>query len=393
MSECGLDAMAESLGTDGDLDAAIVALVARGAIDLPVHPAVASQVEDLVRGGDYAMDRLARLVTADPALAAEALAAANAAAQDERHAAASVAQALERLDPRTLVGTALATVRRSRAAPGPLAQLRERAWRDALSCALLCRDLARVRGLPDDEAFTAGLLHDVGRPVAIAVLERLAQGAQHPRAMSGRWWEAVVDRYHVELGQAIARRWALPGRLADAIALHHADDVSAAADPELLAVVMTSDVVVRALADGTRVSADDAASIRALSEADAAALAHTAEALPAFLSSIERRAARASAAAPRRPAPPHRDARLQIAGVDYAIVGFAPHQIVLRGPVPLPEGLLLEVGAVREPGGFHARVLMCWPDGERFGAVIAPFALVGPAHLHWQGLVATRVRS
>lgn len=387
------EATAESLGTDGDLDAAIVALVARGAIDLPVHPAIAAQVEDLVRRGDYRIDALARLVTADPALAAEAIAAANAAVPDEAHAAASVAQALERLDPPTLSATALAVVRRSRPARGPLAELREAAWRDALSSALLARDLARARGLADDEAYTAGLLHDAGRPIAIAVLERLAQGAQHPPRMAARWWESVVDRYHVDLGRAAARRWALPARLADAIALHHAPDHSAAADPELLDVVATADAIVRALADGTRVAGEDAATIRALSNDDTAALARTVEALPAFLASVERRVPSRAPAPPRRPAPTP-GARVEIAGVDYEVVGFAPHQLVLRGPVPLPEGLLLEVSAPRDPaGGFHARVLMCWSDGDRFGAVMAPFALAGPAYLHWQGLVASRVRS
>ncbi len=386
-----------ALGTEGDLDAVMAEVIARGSVEVPVLPAVARQVEDLVRGGDYPLDRLTRLVTVDPGLAAEVLAAANADTPDEVHAAASVAQAIERLDPLALSSAALRAARRGRAVRGPLAELRRRAWRDALGCALLCRDLARARGLPDDEAFTAGLLHDVGRGIAIAALEQLAQGAQHPRSLSSRWWNAVVDRYHVELGVEVALRHGFPRRLLEVIAHHH----EAPLDPSaagMLEVVVACDAVARAFADGTHVRAEDVTAIRALSERDVEVVARTVDGIPAFLGALERAGGRT--AVPRSPAlgprlaiePP--EARVRVAGVDYQVVGFAPHQIFIRGAVPLPEGLLLEVEVPRDPERvFHARVLMCWPEGERFGAVLAPFALAGPAYLHWQGLVALRARS
>jgi hypothetical protein len=36
---------------------------------------------------------------------------------------------------------------------------------------------------------------------------------------------------------------------------------------------------------------------------------------------------------------------------------------------------------------FHARVLLTWAEGERFGAILMPFALAGPATLDWKGRV------
>ncbi|HUL60682.1 MAG TPA: HDOD domain-containing protein [Anaeromyxobacteraceae bacterium] len=386
---------ATTLGTEGDLDGAVVELVARGAVDVPVHPAIARRVEELVAGGEYRLDLLARLVTADPGLAGEVLAAANALVADDTDRAASVPQAIERLDPRALAAAALRAARRRGTACGPLADLARRAWREALTCGLLCRDLARARGLPDDEAFAAGLLHDAGRAVAVEVLERIARGAQHPRDLSARWWDGVVERYHVEMGMAVARRWRLPPRLADVLEWHHGGPSEPSGSQRLLELVAIGDAVVRTLADGTHVRADDAALIRALSESDTDALARTIDGLPVLLGSFDVAVAPA-APAPRPPTPrrPARDARLSIAGSEYQVVGFAPHQLVVRGAVPLPEGLLLEVAAPQDPdGAFHARVLMCWTEGDRFGAVLAPFALAGPAYLHWQGLVGSCIRS
>ena len=37
---------------------------------------------------------------------------------------------------------------------------------------------------------------------------------------------------------------------------------------------------------------------------------------------------------------------------------------------------------------FHARVLLAWSEGEeRFGAILMPSALAGPATLDWKGRV------
>ena len=78
---------------------------------------------------------------------------------------------------------------------------------------------------------------------------------------------------------------------------------------------------------------------------------------------------------------------LHVGGGDFEATGFGPHQLHVRGTVPLPEGLLGEIEAL-SPRSFtvHARVLLSWSEGTRFGAVLMPFALTGPALLHWRAL-------
>jgi hypothetical protein len=213
--------------------------------------------------------------------------------------------------------------------------------------------------------------------------------------MPARWWEAVVERYHVRLGMALAERWRLPRPIRECIERHHQERVEETTTADLVSAVAAADAVVRVLADDGRVDDEDAASIRALTQRDTDALARMVDRLPWILSALERDAGPAAAPAEKPRAserPP--GVRLRIADADYEAVGFAPRQLLVRGDVPLPEELLLEVEldgdvAVR----FHARVLLCWPEGGRFGAVLMPFALTGPALLHWQGLVAHGVAS
>jgi putative nucleotidyltransferase with HDIG domain len=383
-----IEASAAAWSAEADLDGAIVDLVERGEVRLPPFAPVAARLERLVSHGDWVVGDLLRLVGADPALAGSVISAAP--------GSVSIEEAAGRLGPHGLARAALAAVREAGPVrPGPLAPLRRAAWRDAVSAAALCRDLARARGQHLETAHACGLLHDVGRLYAIALLERIAQGARADRAMPLRWWEAVVERYHVRLGTALAEHWGLAPVLRDAVALHHGGTAGEVASAEMVANLQVADAVVRVLADQGRVAEDDAAAIRALDQSDADLLARTVDRLPHLIAALEREEAGGPASA--RPHPSRarpRGVRLRIADTLYEATGFAAHQIVARGDVPLPEELLLEVELLSDPPvRFHARVLLCWPEEGRFGVMLVPFALTGPALLHWQGLVTRATAS
>lgn len=386
-----------------DLDAAVSDLVARDAVEIPPYPAIALRIEALVRGGDYGLVELAKLVASDQTLSADVLRCASTAAYARGAPVTSVASAVGRIGAGELSRIALASALGSHAlARGPLAALRRNGWHDALTAAVLCREVARVRRVPPEEAFTCGLLHDFGKVLAVACLERLAAGARAPRRMAARFWEAIVERFHVPLGRTLARRWSLPRAVADAIALHHAEGWEGAERPELLEIVAATDPVVRVLADRSHLGAEDAAAIAALGDAEADAVTRALETLPAFVASFERDPGAVGPTLLARPAPPRwADASgaglvLHVHGASgqhFEVVGFLPHQLVVRGDAPLAEGLLLEVdlpGA--STGPFHARVSLCWsePGDDRFSALLMPFALSGAALLRWQGLVAAR---
>jgi len=377
------------------LDEAIANLLARGEVEFPPYPAIALRVSSLVRGGDYGLDDLARLVTSDQSLASDLLRVANSAVYSQGIPTASIPQAVARVGADELSRIALASALGVTAlVKGPLSTLRRRTWRDALASSLLCRDLARARRLASEDAFTCGLLHDFGRVIAIGAIERISAGGRLSRPMSAEFWNAVVDRHHVELGVTLAERWDLPRVVAEAIEFHHQDSSEGSSSPEMLDVVRTVDPLVALLCDRSYLQAGLEA-VAALSEEDSEALRRILRALPGFLASFEREPSPLGSdllVPPERPRPAvqpeDRRVRFRIAGQDYDATGFGPHQLFVRGPVPLPEEMLLEVEALHAPGvTFHARVLLCWPEGVLCGALLMPFALTGPALLHWQGLV------
>lgn len=391
----GLGESAGAWSAEVDLDEAIDDLVARDAVEVPPYPAVAMKLERLVGGGDFGLDELARLVASDQALAADVLRCANSAAYARGGPVASVPQAVGRIGAGELSRIAFASALSGRAlARGPLSVLRRRVWHDAVAAGVLARELARPRHLPIDEAFACGLLHDFGRVLALECLERIARGTRHPRPMPSRFWEAVVDNHHVRLGAILAERWSLPPVLREAITLHHEEELSAAAHPELVRTVALCDRLVRLLDDRSHVGEADVTAISQLDEAETEALVRGIEVVPGLVAAFERegappdRALLEPAGAPATRAP-RRAVGVKVAGERFAVTGFATHQLVLRGRAPLPEGALLEVELDEAPPvHFHARVLLCWEEGGHVGVVLQPFALAGPALLRWQGISA-----
>lgn len=116
-----------------------------------------------------------------------------------------------------------------------------RYWQHALLTAGLAKSLAAATAYPNpDEAYLAGLLHDIGQ-MALWSSQPEAYGkllARHhdDEALIGAEIKTFgID--HCELGAVLAERWQLEPLLADAIRYHHAPADSAAAATELVRIV------------------------------------------------------------------------------------------------------------------------------------------------------------
>jgi putative nucleotidyltransferase with HDIG domain len=93
-------------------------------------------------------------------------------------------------------------------------------FRHSLLCALFAQEIARVRRANVEEAFTAGLLHDIGRPLLLQVLVDLHRG--HALAPEPQEVLAAAQAEHARAGAALVESWLLPARVAEAVRSHHA---------------------------------------------------------------------------------------------------------------------------------------------------------------------------
>ncbi|MBK9517564.1 MAG: HDOD domain-containing protein [Anaeromyxobacter sp.] len=388
-----------------DLDKAIVDLVSRGAVKVPPYPAVAFQIEKLIRGGDYGLDELARMVSSDQVLSADVLRVSNSAMYSRGAAINSVKSAVGRIGAKDVARLALAFGLGAHAtAGGKLAPLRRQVWLDSLASAALCQALARGRNLAPDEAFSAGLLHDFGKVVAIACIEELIHRRDDVAARPVEEWNALVDRYHVELGVVMAARWDLPPVMADVISLHHADATTAAADRRLVDLVVAVDEVTAMLGERTHLEPEDLGAAAFLQGSEGEVVSKALGLLPSFVASFETADAWKSAGAkslvaaaqpPRKkdgaPAPPPWPVVLTVGGKAsaYRILGVASTHFMVNGAAPVPENMLLEMKVQCDPPlAGYASVKLAWPDQGGFTMLVQPYALSGAALDRWKAIVA-----
>jgi putative nucleotidyltransferase with HDIG domain len=121
-------------------------------------------------------------------------------------------------------------------------------WRHSIATAACARSLARRLRFNQDVAFTAGLLHDIGRLVLVTGHPQAIRGAGLARQHDGDWEDAeraVLGVDHVDAGVALAEHWNFSDTMRQAIAWHHAPETPGAGF--LAAIVHVANAVVHAL--------------------------------------------------------------------------------------------------------------------------------------------------
>jgi len=215
-------------GTGGGSGARLLSLLLDDTIDLP---------------------ELARRISAQPAIAVRVMRVANSAYYRHSGEVATVDRAAQLLGSSTLRGIAAAACFDRMSAPNARgASLDLPAFRGhSLAAACAAQALARrVAPALADEAFIAGLLHDLGiivqwrlRPQWLARLDAI----DGDRAFAHHAGERqALGATHTRCGSVLLAAWNLPASLVAAVAAHgfdDEDDTAAVAEPPLLATLLT----------------------------------------------------------------------------------------------------------------------------------------------------------
>jgi putative nucleotidyltransferase with HDIG domain len=122
-------------------------------------------------------------------------------------------------------------------------------WRHSIATAVCARALARRLRFNQDIAFTAGLLHDIGRLVLMTADPQAYGEVIAWRAREDAEWQdaeqAMLGVDHVEAGVTLAQHWNFSDTMRQAIAFHHAPDTPGAGF--LAAIVHVANAIVHAL--------------------------------------------------------------------------------------------------------------------------------------------------
>jgi putative nucleotidyltransferase with HDIG domain len=218
--------------------------------NLPAMPQVLQQARRMAHSAQVGMRELAAVLESDPALAARILKLANSAYYGFSGRIATVNQAALLLGVETLMATVLLV-----GMAGLLGRRLDgyrlpsgRLWRHSLAVAVAARRLAAaVSPSLEDDAFSAGLLHDVGKLVLDRHLaERQAPGTASLGDPRAPW--VVVEREllgleHASMAAEICRLWHFPARQVSAVGQHHRPLQATAEDRPLASIVHLADAL------------------------------------------------------------------------------------------------------------------------------------------------------
>lgn len=201
-----------------------------GTSELRSLPSTTVRLISLLGDATAGADEVLVVIETDPSLTANLLKLCNSAYYGLRCQVGTVRQALVLLGNQTIVNLAFATSMGD-VLCGPLRGYhlaRNELWYHALGTALGAAHLASVAGDTSlrELAFTAGLVHDIGKLLLDRALEKIL--VQLPPAADHKVMLAaevdILGFDHAQAGAALARAWNFPPELAALIANHHEPD-------------------------------------------------------------------------------------------------------------------------------------------------------------------------
>jgi putative nucleotidyltransferase with HDIG domain len=221
--------------------------------ELPLLPAVVSEVLALNPTGDDYIDRLVHLAERDPAFSRHAIRCANSAFNPPATPISSLHEAVLRLGPQQcaglVLGLAVATVFIPRSEPQRFLLIHS--LQTALFAQMFCEQIPGLESVAA-QAYVCGLLHDIGRFV------QFEAAPADMCKVDDRRWAAPLESIEMErealgydhalLGWNACKKWGLPAAIGEVVRRHH-DHLAAAPreTPDLIQMIQWADVLSVAL--------------------------------------------------------------------------------------------------------------------------------------------------
>lgn len=224
--------------------------------DLPPFSAIANRALKLTNDPRSSAVDISRVISYDPAFTARVLRMANSAYYGFTRKITTVSEAIVILGYETLKSVVLALTLQKfydREVKGYGLEKGD-LWKHSVGCALAARLIAtQVKYPAVEQAFVAGLLHDVGKVILNQfVREEIDQIIALSGAQGLSFAEAerqILGFDHQDIGAKVSEKWNFNEKIVEAIRCHHKPD-RARKDVELTSIVHVADFVCLSLGLG-----------------------------------------------------------------------------------------------------------------------------------------------
>ncbi len=231
--------------------------------EMPMLSVVASRLLELTGGDDHSLQDVAKIVENDAYLTTRVLRVVNSAAFAPIEPIHTVSKAIVYLGEKMVVGIAIGACS-AKIFKNPLSGYEAAAgalWEHSLRTAIAAREIASYtkKVISSNLAFTAGLLHDIGKSVISEFLhgnvDEMVNMCDEGRVENFLKAERnTIGTDHAEVGCELATHWHLPESLATVIRYHHEPNKSDDKYRPLVYAVHVGDLL--AMMGGTGTGAD-----------------------------------------------------------------------------------------------------------------------------------------
>jgi putative nucleotidyltransferase with HDIG domain len=207
----------------GEIERLVLRDLEADTLELPSLPTAAVRTIKTLGDSEYRTDEVSRLVETDPLLAAQLVRLASSAAFARRSPIGSIRDCITRMSSAQLrsflceIGARRVIESRN----ARIVELCKGLSEHSLAVALLAREVAVTSDRKlGEQAYLAGLLHDVGKPLLATVLVAAEQRLVGPRTavwMKPEAWLSFVLAKHRAVGVALARKWGMPNAVGRSI--------------------------------------------------------------------------------------------------------------------------------------------------------------------------------
>jgi len=215
---------------------------------VPSLPSVVLELRKYLNDPDVSFDQLAQVIEFDPGLTANVLQLANSAYFGWTRTIKTVKEAITRLGTNRIFQMVLCM------SVAPLVRKPikgydtdgEGLWKHSIATAICAEQLVDILGLPDlEEAFTAGLLHDMGKVVLGTFVEvddePIKEIVRSDNLSFNEAEQMVLGIDHAEVAAELLKAWNLPESVVESARWHHQPQHASPEYQQLVDIVHVAD--------------------------------------------------------------------------------------------------------------------------------------------------------
>ncbi|MCK6548574.1 HDOD domain-containing protein [Myxococcota bacterium] len=222
--------------------------VTNDGLELPVMPKVVVDIQRVIDSPASDLDEIVEATEREPMVTTKLVGIASSAYYKMSTPPRGLRDAIFRIGMTETRNVVLAIVSQSRLfrVPGFEARATE-LHRRALASAVAARELARRMRADADEAFLAGMTHDIGSVVLSSSAAEIHRQSRGKSLVSPELLDTVDAELHAEVGALIAQTWDFPARLVSAFRGHHDPRLASDDAAELAELLLLADAIGRQL--------------------------------------------------------------------------------------------------------------------------------------------------